>query len=267
MFDMNFADNFFRPIPGFVGRKARRVVRATILYGFVGLISVGAFSGCGLSQGWRTDGKDNSNGTNNTTAARKAFEAPTPTAAAVPTKVSPNVIVKKEYRGPTESTPTAAAPVAAPLLVAPAPQWARMPTGPAPARPLAEQTIEPPAPRIAFVSAASAEEAPDAPAPISPAVERKEQAVPVKKTEIPKTPAEKFWTVTGTVEAFRKTWRVRYAAVDQEDRYGGVVVLDGGAELNPLRDGMRVRVRGTLIPATDRTGSAHYRVQSLQILD
>ena len=68
-------------------------------------------------------------------------------------------------------------------------------------------------------------------------------------------PTEQFRTVTGLVQQFRKTWRLRYAAVDQEDRYGGVVILEGGAELSRLRDGKHVRVTGQLIPVDAGSGS------------
>jgi hypothetical protein len=84
-------------------------------------------------------------------------------------------------------------------------------------------------------------------------------------TEMEKTEASK--SVAGRVLQFRNTWRLRYAPIDQEDVYGGVVILDGGAELSQLRDGQRVRVSGVLVPAESRTGSACYRVQSIEMLD
>ena len=80
-----------------------------------------------------------------------------------------------------------------------------------------------------------------------------------------KTAASK--SVAGHVHQYRNTWRLRYAPIDQEDAYGGVVILDGGAELSQLRDGQRVRVSGVLVPPESRTGSACYRVQAIEILD
>ena len=73
--------------------------------------------------------------------------------------------------------------------------------------------------------------------------------------------------MTGEVQVYRKTWRLRYAPIDQIDIYGGVVVLDGGAELSNLRDGQHVRVRGELVPPAEPNGAAHYRVASIETLD
>lgn len=74
-----------------------------------------------------------------------------------------------------------------------------------------------------------------------------------------------FESVTGQVQAFRKTLRLRYASIEQEDPYGGAVVLEG--DTSKLRDGQHVRVQGTFVPPTDRNGSAKYRVVSVEILD
>jgi hypothetical protein len=79
--------------------------------------------------------------------------------------------------------------------------------------------------------------------------------------------ADKFKVVTGQVTLYRKAWRLRYADITQEDPYGGVLVLDVGPELSELRDGQRVRVRGTLVPPVDRNGPAHYRVTAIEMLD
>ena len=94
--------------------------------------------------------------------------------------------------------------------------------------------------------------------------------VAVQGVEPPVASEEKqatFPTIVGHVHQYRKTWRLRYAAVDQEDRYGGVVILEGSADLSKLRDGQHVRVRGVLQEPDSRLGSAHYRVQSIEVLD
>jgi hypothetical protein len=75
-----------------------------------------------------------------------------------------------------------------------------------------------------------------------------------------------FKSVVGQVQEFRKTWRLRYAPPDQEDPYGGSVVLEG-AGLDRLRDGQQVRVHGALIPPTDRNSPARYRVQTMEIVE
>ena len=76
-----------------------------------------------------------------------------------------------------------------------------------------------------------------------------------------------YRSLTGQVQQWRNTWRLRYAAVEADDPHGGSVVLTGSAELEKLRDGQRVRVRGTLLPADDRQGSARYQVKTLDVLE
>ncbi len=73
-------------------------------------------------------------------------------------------------------------------------------------------------------------------------------------------------TLTGKVQQWRNSWRLRYAAVDAEDPNGGSVTLVGD-DLERLRDGQRIRVRGVLIPADGATGTARYQVTGLEILD
>jgi hypothetical protein len=104
-------------------------------------------------------------------------------------------------------------------------------------------------------------------APLEEATPMKEHVVVNKSVHIHYGHGVKFESITGKVEGFRKTWRLRYAPIDQEDTYGGVVILEGNSELRKLRDDMHVRVRGTLIPPTDRNGVAHYRVDAVEILD
>jgi hypothetical protein len=95
----------------------------------------------------------------------------------------------------------------------------------------------------------------------------KEKTVALKSMDIHYGQADTFKSITGQVQLYRKTWRLRYADVGQEDSYGGVVVLEGSADLSKLRDGCHIRVTGVLVPPATRTGLAMYRVQSLEILD
>jgi hypothetical protein len=94
----------------------------------------------------------------------------------------------------------------------------------------------------------------------------RDKAIALKSVHIQYGHAEQFASITGQVQEYRKTFRLRYAAVDQEDAYGGVVVLDG-ADLGRLSDGKHVRVRGELIAPTDRNGMARYRVSAIEVLD
>jgi len=97
----------------------------------------------------------------------------------------------------------------------------------------------------------------------------KDKATPItlKSVHIKYGASENHAVLVGKVTEWRKSLRLRYAAVEQEDKYGGSVMLDGGEILQKVRDGQHVRVRGTLIPAEDRLSSARYRVESVDILD
>ena len=79
--------------------------------------------------------------------------------------------------------------------------------------------------------------------------------------------SEDFKVVTGQVQTWRQTVRLRYAGIDQDDQYGGYVVLEGGADLSRLRDGQHGGVRGVLVPPDDPRAPARFRVQSLEMLD
>ena len=95
----------------------------------------------------------------------------------------------------------------------------------------------------------------------------KEQTIAIKSVYIKYGSADEYQSITGQVQQWKKTWRLRYAPIDQEDPFGGSVTLEGGAELNQLRDGRHVRVRGVLIAPDASSGTARYRVQAIEILD
>jgi hypothetical protein len=64
-------------------------------------------------------------------------------------------------------------------------------------------------------------------------------------------------------------WVVRYASLDQEDRYGGSVVLDPEADLGRVAEGDVVCVRGAVLNggrAERPLGAPLYRVQSIERL-
>jgi hypothetical protein len=116
------------------------------------------------------------------------------------------------------------------------------------------------------------------PAVERPAVERPtlEKSAPVAKEKPVETSSgggivfgrsENFDTITGQVQIFRKVHRLRYAPVEQEDIFGGVVILEGADDFNVLKDGQTVRIRGALIPPSDRSSPARYRVQSIMVLE
>ncbi|HZZ79897.1 MAG TPA: hypothetical protein VFE62_15365 [Gemmataceae bacterium] len=95
----------------------------------------------------------------------------------------------------------------------------------------------------------------------------KEGTISLKSTHIQFGHTDGFKSVTGQVQMWKRTVRLRYAPVDQEDTYGGFVVLEGGADVTRLRDGQHVRIRGVLMQPEERNGAAHYRVQAIEVLD
>jgi hypothetical protein len=76
--------------------------------------------------------------------------------------------------------------------------------------------------------------------------------------------------VSGQVEysRVRKEWRLRYASVDETDRFGGRVTLIENEHLNYLADGQYVRVQGHLVNPNDPPGgSAYYRIEGFRLID
>jgi hypothetical protein len=63
----------------------------------------------------------------------------------------------------------------------------------------------------------------------------------------------------------KKAWRVRYATLDEEDRYGGSVLLASEDEslLQRFKPGQMVRVEGHLVKPDAREGSPLYRIDSI----
>jgi hypothetical protein len=112
----------------------------------------------------------------------------------------------------------------------------------------------------------SAEETKSVPPPPAPG-DAKSGTVVLKSTYIKYGAADGHKTLVGRVSEWRQTLRLRYAAVEQADIHGGAVTLEGAAELRQLRDGQHVRVRGTLIPASNRNDSARFRVDSVEVID
>ncbi len=65
-------------------------------------------------------------------------------------------------------------------------------------------------------------------------------------------------------------WVVRYAGLDQVDRYGGSVVLAPGVEMKNFREGDLVCVSGEILDdgrALRSLGGAHYRVNAITMLE
>jgi len=250
--------------------KSECVVRNKILSGCLGFLCVGWLAGCGFFESSRQ--KTCSSGacgqTSGTVVRKKSvfpgLKADTQVVSversAKPTKT---IHVVNEYRGPIESVPIKSVPIESkPIETARAEKLPEvMPEIPALPMPIVEKAVE--------LAPVIIEKAPIAPVVTLPKIEpaRKSDTVTVKSVHIQFGHSANFDTVTGQVSSFRKTWRLRYASIEQEDRYGGTIVLEGGADLNQLKDGQHVRIRGTLVAPTERNAQATYRVQAIEILD
>ncbi len=236
----------------------------------VGLVSIGSLTGC------RGTDADN---------ARRASVLPASSTPgqAVATAKTPAPVKVEVLAVPTTAIPRAPVspevvtypPTAKPAAVTPPPP--RLPAVnevapvPLPAPPAWKTSVETgPTPGDKIVIIANLEPAEVKAAP------RPSEAVPAPKKENPAAIKEApthlghdahFESITGQVYEYRRAFRLRYAAIDQADVYGGVVTLEGSVDLSALRDGKHVRVRGELIPPTDRNGSARYRVTALELLD
>jgi hypothetical protein len=81
--------------------------------------------------------------------------------------------------------------------------------------------------------------------------------------------APNYSWLTGTLHyaAVRKVWRLRYAAAEEQDPYGGSVTLIMLKSMPASRSGHCVRVEGRLIRWQGPDPSPGYRVQRLQLLD
>jgi hypothetical protein len=75
--------------------------------------------------------------------------------------------------------------------------------------------------------------------------------------------------LSGQVEYSRLSmgWRLRYASVDEEDRYGGSVTLSENRDLDRLKDGQYILVRGHLNSSGTSPNAQSFRVDSFQMID
>ncbi|MFO0864929.1 MAG: hypothetical protein U0744_09800, partial [Gemmataceae bacterium] len=78
-------------------------------------------------------------------------------------------------------------------------------------------------------------------------------------------PAAVVRTVVGQVAHFRKNWHLRYSGVENDDEFGGSVVLSGD-NLDQLRDGQIVRVSGVITAPTTRGETATMEIRLLEVI-
>ena len=81
--------------------------------------------------------------------------------------------------------------------------------------------------------------------------------------------AADFSWIVGRLEFLnmKGQWRVRYAAFDADDKYGGVATLSGVDHLTEqLKDGMVVRLHGQLVDPDSKKSSPEYFVHDIKIM-
>jgi hypothetical protein len=140
--------------------------------------------------------------------------------------------------------------------------WPVRPTLSAPVLPASHATAD-----VQPVAAAPAAR-PEPVALVAVATER----APRTRREPPSTPggyahADDYTWLCGEVQRSFGGARVRFAAVDEVDRYGGSVTLLPDAQVNGLQDGQRVRVCGQLVSPDNHVSAPPYRVLSVEPLD
>jgi hypothetical protein len=81
--------------------------------------------------------------------------------------------------------------------------------------------------------------------------------------------AEDYSVLTGEVQysPFEKSWRLRYASLDESDPYGGSVTLIGVTKSDALKDGDYVRVQGHLVSTERKESAPPYKVSSVQPIE
>jgi hypothetical protein len=70
--------------------------------------------------------------------------------------------------------------------------------------------------------------------------------------------------VSGEIQKWRKDWCLRYASVDEDDPHGGSVTLVGEDLLAQVKDGEHYKVKGRLVPAESKLGTAAFHIESLE---
>jgi hypothetical protein len=114
------------------------------------------------------------------------------------------------------------------------------------------------------------------PAPLSAAVPRAHRLDASAAERVPTSPAPHtsagyhhspdYRVLVGELfhNARHDTWRLRYAGIDVEDRYGGCVTLANvGREMIDFKNGQYVRVEGVVVDPESREVSPAYRVRDI----
>jgi hypothetical protein len=243
-------------------------MRIALRYGCLGLISIGSLAGCGLMGSGYGDGYC----LKNCPTERVVPQKPAPAVSTEKVIVPPDPVVIKPLQLPPAPIQRAPLPVlpdhdypASKIEVAPAlPVPAIKPSDNS--LPANEDTTSPG--KAETLPIQISDETPQAViAPAIPASPKHDDANTLKGEPIQWGHTDDFKSVTGQIQLWRQTVRLRYAPVDQEDPYGGFVVLQGDGEVAKLREGQHVRVRGILIAPENRNHAANFKVQAIDVLD
>jgi hypothetical protein len=76
--------------------------------------------------------------------------------------------------------------------------------------------------------------------------------------------AEDYHWIRGTVSKWRNEWRLRYAAVDQVDPYGGSLPLVGDEHLSQLKDNGCYLLQGYVVLHDSRLGGPAFYVEAVK---
>jgi hypothetical protein len=78
--------------------------------------------------------------------------------------------------------------------------------------------------------------------------------------------ADDYSWLAGQVESSHLGLRLRYASVDDVDRFGGSVTLQGDSSLERLKDGYFVKLRGHVITPGDKPLAPTYHVDAYEFV-
>jgi hypothetical protein len=108
---------------------------------------------------------------------------------------------------------------------------------------------------------------PQAAATPQPAARGQAPLPPPNKVQIGFARGQDYGWLLGQLQFSRasKTWRLRYAPLDQSDIYGGSVTLVSEVPLEKVQDGQFVLVHGRLVNPEVRTLAPAYRPESIQL--
>ncbi len=103
------------------------------------------------------------------------------------------------------------------------------------------------------------------PAPVSPEIIPSRRSFPDITARPEFAHSTDYSSLTGTLSYIpqKSQWRLRFASIDEEDRYGGSVTLDVGQLMKDYHDGQLVKINGRMVDKDSREPSPHYQVSDV----